>query len=65
MRRLLFVVKVRDIEATKNSIFVTVAGVYESGELFGGQASLKIIGKNERPKTGDESGDQQHRDYDF
>jgi hypothetical protein len=43
--------KLRDIEATKNSIFVTVAGVYESGELFSGQASLKIIGNNERPKT--------------
>jgi YD repeat-containing protein len=43
--------KLRDKEATKNSILVTVAGVYGNGELFSGLASLKIIGNNERPKT--------------
>jgi len=43
--------KVSDIEATKNSIFITVAGAYQSGELFSGRASLKLIGNNERPKT--------------
>jgi len=43
--------KVRDAEATRNSILVTVAGAYGSGELFSGQASLKLVGNNERPKT--------------
>lgn len=42
--------KVRDIEATRNKILITVAGAYQSGELFGGRASLKLIGNNETPR---------------
>jgi hypothetical protein len=42
--------KVRDIEGTRNSIFVTVAGAYQNGEFFSGQASLKLIGNGETPK---------------
>jgi hypothetical protein len=43
--------KIRDIEATKNSIFVTVAGAYQSGAFFSGQASLLLIGNGETPKN--------------
>jgi hypothetical protein len=42
--------RVRDIEATRNSIYVTVAGAYESGRFFSGQARLTIIGNNETPR---------------
>jgi|SRR6266850_1561366 len=42
--------KVRDLEAKRNSIFVTVAGTYQGGQSFSGRATLKLIGNNETPK---------------